>query len=101
MCLRVEIAPEDRLFHMFLWREIFSKLQKCTNSASVYLMKTRHVDQFVTQFHAETHRSEYSLAAETPLKSVYKDDSMDSVTDDQQGIEVYKQLSQLWKGAGM
>jgi len=26
---------------------------------------------------------------------------MDSVSDEQQGIELYKQLSQLWKGAGM
>ena len=26
---------------------------------------------------------------------------MDSVSDDQQGIELYRQLSQLWKGAGM
>ena len=56
--------------------------------------------QFVTQQHAETHRTEYPLAAETALKSTYMDDSMDSVADDQQGIELHKQLSQLWKRAG-
>ena len=47
------------------------------------------------------HRTEYPLAAETALKSTYMDDSMDSVADDQQGIELHKQLSQLWKRAGM
>ena len=57
--------------------------------------------QFVTQHHAKTHESEYPLTAETILKSTYMDDSMDSVSDDQQGIELYRQLSQLWKGAGM
>ena len=57
--------------------------------------------QFVTQRHAETHRTEYPLVAETTLKSTYMDDSMDSVADDQQGIELHNQLTQLWKRAGM
>ena len=57
--------------------------------------------QFVTQHHVETHKTEYPLAAETALKSTYMDDSMDSVADDQQGIELHKQLPELWKRAGM
>ncbi|XP_067040969.1 uncharacterized protein [Acropora muricata] len=104
MYLRIEIAPKDRPFHRFLWRDLdqqkvpeeyeFSRVVFGVNSSPF-------LAQFVTQQHAETHRTEYPLAAETALKSTYMDDSMDSVADDQQGIELHKQLSQLWKRAGM
>jgi len=57
--------------------------------------------QFVFQTHAEKHKHELPLAAETVLKSTYMDDSMDSVLDDSQGIELYKQLDELWSRAGM
>ena len=43
--------------------------------------------QFVSQFHAEKHKGELPLAAETVSKSTYMDDSMDSMSDDSQGIE--------------
>ena len=36
---------------------------------------------FVTQHHAQIHRTEYPLAAETALKSAYMEDSMDSVLE--------------------
>ena len=34
-------------------------------------------------------------------KSTYMDDSLDSVQDDLQGIQLYQQLSKLWGEAGM
>ncbi|CAG2208607.1 unnamed protein product [Mytilus edulis] len=46
-------------------------------------------------------KDSYQRAAETVLKSTYMDDSMDSVINDEQGIELYNQLSQLWAKAGM
>ena len=104
MYLRIEIATEDRPFHWFLWRDLdqqkvpeeyeFSRVVFGVNSSPF-------LAQFVTQHHAETHRTQYPLGAETALKSTYMDDSMDSVADHQQEIELYKQLSQLWKRAGM
>ena len=104
MYLRIEIPPEDRPFHRFLWRDLdqqkvpeeyeFSRVVFGVNSSPFHA-------QFVTQHHVETHRTEYPLAAETALKSTYMDDGMDSVADDQQGIELHKQLPQLWKRAGM
>ena len=57
--------------------------------------------QFVSQTHAEQHKDELPLAAETVSKSTYMDDSMDSVLDDSQGIELYKQLDELWSRARM
>ena len=41
------------------------------------------------------------MASETILKSTYMDDSMDSVQNDMQGIQLYQQLSKLWEEAGM
>ena len=57
--------------------------------------------QFVAQQRATTHKEEFPLAAETVVTSTYMDDSMDSVSDVETGVELYKQLSELWGSAGM
>lgn len=57
--------------------------------------------QFVAQVHARRHQSIFPLAAETFLKSTYIDDSVDSVPSVKAAVELYSQLSQLWKSAGM
>ena len=44
---------------------------------------------------------QYPRAAEVILKSTYMDDSMDSVMNESEGVELYKQLSELWEKAGM
>ena len=41
------------------------------------------------------------MAPETVLKSTYMEDSMDSVINDNQAIQLYQQLSKLWEEAGM
>ena len=45
--------------------------------------------------------SSHQRASDKILKSTYMDDSMDSVTDEVEGIKLYKELSDLWKQAGM
>ena len=57
--------------------------------------------QFVTQQHPPKCQSEFPLATEPVLKSTYIADSMDSLLDKETGIELYRQLSQLWTSAGM
>ena len=57
--------------------------------------------QFVIQEHTRKHQSQFLLGAETVLKSTYVDDSMKCVPDKETGIDLYKQLSQLWASAGM
>ena len=104
MYLRIGINPDDRPFHRFLWRELdqtkrpdeyeFNRVVFGVN-ASPFLA------QFVSQIHARKFAEEFPLASETVLKSTYMDDSMDSVTDDIQGLELYRQLSELWGRAGM
>lgn len=50
---------------------------------------------------AKKFADEFPEAAETVLKSTYMDDSMDSVATDCEGIALYRQLTALWKLAGM
>ncbi|XP_078360456.1 uncharacterized protein LOC144644785 [Oculina patagonica] len=104
MYLRIEVAPKDRSCQRFLWRSLdqqkepeefeFNRVVFGVNSSPFQA-------QFVSQSHAERHKDELPLAAETVSKSTYMDDSMDSVSDDSQGIELYKQLDELWSKAGM
>ena len=79
----------------------FRRLQNEFSRVVFGVNLTPFLAQFVTQHYAQIHRTEYRLAAEAALKSTYKDDSMDSVPNDDQGIQLYKQLSQLCHGAGM
>ncbi|PFX13817.1 hypothetical protein AWC38_SpisGene22069 [Stylophora pistillata] len=104
MYFRISLAPEDRPFHRFLWRSLDQ-----TRTPDVYefnrvvfgVNSSPFQAQFVTQEHAQKHKEEFPMAAETILKSTYMDNSMDSTSDDQKGIELYKQLSELWGRAGM
>ena len=57
--------------------------------------------QFVLQHHAKKFKDTFPLVAETVLRSTYMDDSMDSVVNEDQGIELHRQLSQLLTQAGM
>ena len=52
--------------------------------------------QFVAQENARRNQDRYPLAAETVLKSTYMDDSIDSVENDEEGVELYRQLKALW-----
>ena len=93
-----------RPYHRFLWRNMETK-----ENPSVFefervvfgVNSSPFLVQFVIQEHAWKHQSQFPLGAETVLKSTYMDDSMDSVPDKETGIELYKQLSQLWASAGM
>ena len=46
-------------------------------------------------------KKKFPRAAETQLESTYMDDIMDLVPDENQGIELYSQLSELWRKDGM
>ena len=46
-------------------------------------------------------RQTHPRVSENILKSMYMDDSMDSVLNEVEGINLYKELSELWEMAGM
>ncbi|XP_064619459.1 uncharacterized protein LOC135482907 [Lineus longissimus] len=104
MYLQITLEEEDKRYHRFLWRDLdrtrdpeifeFQRLVFGINSSPF-------LAQLVSQEHARAHRKQYPRAAETILKSTYMDDSLDSVNDDEEGKKLYRDLSALWKGAGM
>ena len=104
MYLRIGLYPEDRSCHRFLWRSLnihqkpmeyeFNRLVFGVNSSPF-------LAQLVSRYHAVLYEKSHSRAAETILQSTYMDDSMDSVLTDEQGVNLYKQLSELWEKAGM
>ena len=53
--------------------------------------------QLVSQHHAKLYEKFYPRAGETILKATYMNDSMDSVMNDSDGIELYKRLTELWE----
>ena len=60
--------------------------------------------QFVAQEHARKRESDFPKAAETVLESTYMDDSMDSAVNEEECINLYRELSApsaLWESAGM
>ena len=104
MYLQIEIKEEDRPHFRLLWRDL-----DCERQPDVYVF-SRIVfgknaapmeSQFVAQENARSYQDRYPLAAETVLKSPYMDDSIDSVEDDEKGVELYHQLRALWRVANM
>lgn len=55
----------------------------------------------MSRHHGRIYEKDHPKAAETILPSTYMDDSMDSVLTDEQGVDLYEQLSELWSKAGM
>ena len=104
MYLRIEIAPKDRTYLRFLWRSLEKekKPEEFEFNRVVFGVNSWPFQaQFVAQVNSKTHKDELLMAAETVLKSTYMDDSMDSVADDNQALELYSQLDKLWSRAGM
>ena len=102
--LRIEVATKDRSFQRFLWRSLNQqrKPEEYEFNRVVFgINSSLFQAQFVSQTHAENHKDELPLAAETVSKSTYMDDNMDSVLDNSQGIELFKRLDELWSRAKM
>ena len=104
MYLQVKVKREDQQFLRFLWRDMdISRTPDCFEFDSLIfgLNSSPFEAQFVVKHHAEKNSKQLPLAAEAVLKSTYMDDTMDSVKDNQSGIQLYKELCNLWKGCGM
>ena len=104
MYLRVKLCPKDKSCHRFLWRNMNVEqkpLEYEFNSLVFGVNSSPFLAQFVSQYHAGVYRHQYPRAAEVILQSTYMDDSMVSVMDETEGVELYKELSELWQKAGM
>ena len=104
MYLQIEIKEQDRSHFQLFWRDLdpnrepdvfeFSRVVFEKNSAPME-------SQFVGQENARRKKDRYPLATETVLKSTYMDNSIDSVENNDEGAELYRQLKALWVVAGM
>ena len=104
MYLQIEIEERDRSHSRLLWRDLdpnrepdvfeFSRVVFGKNCAPME-------SQFVAQENALRNQDRYPLAAATVLKSTYMDDSIDGVENDDEGVELYRQLKALWGVANM
>uniref|UniRef100_A0A8W8P1X9 CCHC-type domain-containing protein n=1 Tax=Magallana gigas TaxID=29159 RepID=A0A8W8P1X9_MAGGI len=104
MYLKIKVPQEDRPYQQFLWRDVNTEEKPDVyefSSVVFGINSSPFQAQFVAQSHAETNRETYPMAAETVLKSTYMDDSMDSVSTEEDGVILYRQLSALWEKAGM
>ena len=104
MYLRIGMAPEDKPFHRFLWRGTDASRQPEVYEFDRVVFgvnSSPFLAQFVLQQHAKRFMDEFPMAAETILKATYMDDSMDSVLDEEKGLELHRQLSLLLSKAGM
>ena len=104
MYLKIELGPEDRSFHRFLWQNLASNEKPCEyefNWLVFGVNASPFLAQLVSQHHARIFEDIYPRAAETILKSTYMNDSMNTVMSESEGITLYKQLSELWDKAGM
>ena len=104
MYLQVKLAVQDRPYHRFLWRDLDPSIDpKIYEFQRVVfgVNASPFMAQYVTQEHARRHATMLPLAAETVLDSTYMDDSLTSVADENEGCDLYQQLSLLWKRAGM
>lgn len=98
MYLRIRIPMNDRPFHRFVWRSLNTEdkpEQYEFNTVVFGVNSSPFQAQYVSQKLAGLYKNDFPMAAETVLKSTYMDDSMDSVLNDEQGIKLYNQLSQL------
>ena len=101
MYLRIELYPQDRTFHRFLWRDLDSHKKPTEYEFNRLVNSSPFLAQLVPRHHATIYEKAVPKAAETVLQSTYMDDSMDSVLTHELGVDLYEQLSELWSKAGM
>ena len=99
MLLQIEVQEKDRSYFRILWRNLdvnqepqeyeFSRVVFGKNAAPMQA-------QYVSQENARRHENMFPPALQTVLKLTYMDDSLDSVENYRQGIELYEQLNELW-----
>ena len=96
--LQIELAPEDRMYHRFLWRNLDDTQEPTTyeyNRVVFGVNSSPFVAQTVSQQHARQLQQDFPRGAEVILKSTYIDDTMDSTEDDDQAVKLYEELTEL------
>ena len=103
MFLKVYVPPEMRRYARFIWVQKDRKTLR-------YFQFRGHVFGnvgsptcaiFVTQKNAEDHKEQMPRAAEAVIKSTLVDDTLDSVTTNEEAVRVIENLIQMSKDIGL
>ena len=89
--LRIEVSLKDRPYLRFLWGSLEKEKEPKEfefNRVVFGMNSSPFQAQFVAQANTGKHKNEL-------------DESMDSVADDNQALELYSQLDKLWSRTGM
>ena len=103
MYLQIRINAEDQPYLRFLWRDPHSE-----EPPRVYqferlvfgLNASPFIAHLVAQDHAKKYLSTCPLGAEAILQSTYMDDTLDSVVNEKDAVQLYRELSKIWTEAG-
>ena len=98
------VQEEDQEYNRFLWRGNNNVHKPDVFEFDRVLFgvdSSPFQAQYVLRQHAKKFQGDFPMAADTILYSTYMDDSMDSIRNEGQAVELYKQLSQLLSAAGM
>ena len=101
--LQIALAPEDRPYHRFLWRDdAQSEMRYYEFNRLVFgVNASPFLAQYVAQQTARDHAASLPRAAEAILASTYMDDTMDSVDTPSDGQQLHRDLNRLWNEACM
>ncbi|XP_071950851.1 uncharacterized protein [Antedon mediterranea] len=102
--LQIGVQPEDRKMLRFLWQDLDTERMPEIyefNRLVFGLNVAPFLAQFVTQEQARKNSKEYLLGARAVLDSTYMDDTMASVKNEQEAVELYREIKELWGSAGM
>ncbi|KAJ8040732.1 Alpha-N-acetylgalactosaminide alpha-2,6-sialyltransferase 6 [Holothuria leucospilota] len=103
MFLQIEMDPDSRKYHRFLWRDMDINKAMSTyefnrlvfgNTASPYL------SQKIIRTHAIKNMQKYPKGAESVLHAMYVDDLCDSVSEVSQAVELRHEIAELLGEAG-
>ena len=103
MFLQIEMLPEDRTYHRFLWRDTEKdKIQVFEFNRVVFgVTSSPFLANYVNQKNAMMFSKIYPRAVEAIIDSTYMDDTMDSVNSDSEALQLRQELEKIWQEAGM
>ena len=104
MYLQIELRPEDRMYHRFLWRDCQKEQEPEIyefNRVVFGVNASPFLANFTSQKNALIFKEKFPRAAETVEKSTYMDDSLDSVNSNNEGKTLEMEISDLWNEANM
>ena len=103
MYLQIQLKEEDKQFHRFLWRTDPTQEPEVWefNRVAFGVSAFSFLAQYVSQQHAKKYQEVYPMAAEVILSATYMDDTMTSVEDDREGVQMYQELTSLWQSGGI